>query len=305
VALPRLGEYVTRCGGAKAHAERRETRRFLREVPRLAIDDDSGRGANLMRQILPPEVAVAELLGDAAPVRLFPEEEAAIARAVQARRADFMAGRACARAALYELGIQAVPIVTGRSGAPQWPDGIVGSITHCPGYGAAAVARQENVVSLGIDAEPNEVLPDGVLDWISVPKERASLFELHATEPAVCWDRMLFSAKEAVYKAWYPLTLRWLGFEQVTITLDPNSCSFAAELADPLQLPDGRCLTGLGGRWMVREALIMATVAIPSTTEIHGEAHFRSVPQVAVVLPRASSTACAGDNRAPSAKESS
>jgi 4'-phosphopantetheinyl transferase EntD len=68
------------------------------------------------------------------------------------------------------------------------------------------------------------------------------------------------------YKALFPLTLRWLGFEQVTITLDPSARNFAVQLGDPLQLPDGRCLTGLAGRWMVHEAPIMAAVAIPSRT---------------------------------------
>jgi 4'-phosphopantetheinyl transferase EntD len=151
---------------------------------------------------------------------LFPEEREHIAHAVAKRRVEFAAVRRCARKALQELGYPPVPILPGEQREPRWPEGVVGSMTHCAGYCAAAVARSGEVSALGIDAEVHAPLPEGVLDLISLESERALLAELTERVPgAVHWDRVLFSAKESVYKAWFPLTRRWLGFEQADIEL--------------------------------------------------------------------------------------
>ena len=161
---------------------------------------------------------------------LFPEEEALLARAVDKRRREFATARDCARGALAALGVAPVPILRGERGAPQWPPGIVGSITHCAGYRAAAVARASDVLTIGLDAEPDEMLPDGVLGSVSLPGERERLRDLAAAAPGTCWDRLLFSAKESVYKAWFPLTGRWLGFEDADITIDAADGTFEARL---------------------------------------------------------------------------
>ena len=83
--------------------------------------------------------------------------------------------RYCARQALGELGVPPVPILKGDKGEPCWPDGIVGSLTHCEGYRGAAVGRRDEVRSVGIDAEPHDVLPKGVLEAITLPDERIEL----------------------------------------------------------------------------------------------------------------------------------
>ena len=114
-----------------------------------------------------------------------------------------------------------------------------GSITHCAGYRAAAVASTREVLTIGLDAEPNETLPDGVLDHVSLPGERARLRDLAATAPGTCWDRLLFSAKESVYKAWFPLTRQWLGFEDADITIDPAAGTFEARLLVPAPVVTG------------------------------------------------------------------
>ena len=98
---------------------------------------------------------------------------------------------------------------------------MVGSITHCAGYRACAVARAAHVAGVGIDAEPHAPLPAGVLGQIARPEERPLLARAGRTEPAVHWDRLLFCAKEAVYKVWFPLAACWLGFEDAVLTLDP------------------------------------------------------------------------------------
>ena len=90
-----------------------------------------------------------------------PEEEPLIARSVAKRRNEFVTVRYCARQALGDLGLPPVPILKGDKGEPCWPDGVVGSLTHCEGFRGAVVGRRAEVRSVGIDAEPHDVLPHG------------------------------------------------------------------------------------------------------------------------------------------------
>jgi 4'-phosphopantetheinyl transferase EntD len=218
----------------------------------------------VLEQILPPEVVVVETGHDEPGALLFPEEEAVIARAVQKRRREFTAGRACARRALARLGVPPAPLLPGERGAPRWPDGTTGSITHCPGYRAAAVARTRDVAALGVDAEPNEAVPDGVLGVIASDGERTRIGGLGATGARVSWDRLLFSAKESVYKAWFPLARRWLGFDQADITIGALDGTFTARLLVPGPLVAGSALTVLHGRWAADQGLVATAVVIPA-----------------------------------------
>jgi 4'-phosphopantetheinyl transferase EntD len=212
--------------------------------------------------ILPPEVSAEEVFGDLTGITLFPEEEAVITRAVDKRRREFTTARGCARAALARLGVPAVPILPGERGAPGWPSGVVGSITHCDGYRACAVARTSDVVTIGVDAEPHARLPEGVLGAVALEKEQARITALTESVPDICWDRILFCAKESVYKAWFPLTQRWLGFEQACVDFHPATRSFTAELLTDGPVLNGRTLTGFTGRWLVSRGLIVTSIVI-------------------------------------------
>ena len=217
----------------------------------------------MIEELLPASVAVVEALSDPPEAVLFPEEEALLAQAVQKRRLEFTTVRHCARVALARLGIPAVPILPGDHGAPQWPAGIVGSMTHCAGYRAAVVARAADVVTIGVDAEPHDRLPPDVLDTVTLPEERVQLARLAVTRPEVHWDRLLFSAKEAVYKSWYPLTRRWLDFDEAQITFDAaGTGTFDARLLVPGPVVDGVGLTGFAGRWLVRDGLLFTAIAL-------------------------------------------
>jgi 4'-phosphopantetheinyl transferase EntD len=193
---------------------------------------------------------------------LFPEEEEVVARAVEGRRRAFATARGCARLALAELGLPPAPIPRGEKGAPVWPSGVVGSITHCDGYRASAVARAREVIAVGIDAEPNGDLPRGVLPHVALAHEQAQVGELAAADSTVCWDRLLFSAKESVYKAWFPLARRWLGFEDALIDIDAAGGTFSARLLVPGPLVGGEALAGFEGRWMVRDGLVVTAIAL-------------------------------------------
>jgi 4'-phosphopantetheinyl transferase EntD len=217
----------------------------------------------LMSAVVPSTVAAAELYTDPPGLVPLPEEEPLIARSVVKRRNEFVTVRHCARLALGELGVAPAPILKGEKGEPRWPDGVVGSLTHCEGYRGAAVGRVEVVRSVGIDAEPHGVLPDGVLDAVSLSVERE---ELAALPAGLHWDRILFCAKEATYKAWFPLTRRWLGFEDAHITFGVDSGGATGEfvsdiLIDPAAL-SGPPLSALRGRWSVREDLVLTAIVL-------------------------------------------
>lgn len=215
----------------------------------------------MLEQILPPSVTVVSTREDILDQGLFAEEEQAVGRAVEKRRREFTTARACARAALRQLGEPPQAIPTGPRGAPQWPPGIVGSITHCEGFRACALARDTELATLGIDAEPNEALPDGLLADIALPEERTQLAALARDAPGVSWDRLLFSSKESVYKAWFPLAERWLGFEDATVAIDPLAGTFSARLLVQGPTLAGRELTGFSGKWLVRDRLVLTAIA--------------------------------------------
>jgi 4'-phosphopantetheinyl transferase EntD len=217
----------------------------------------------LLSGVLPNTVAAAEMYDDPTDLVPFPEEEPLVARSVAKRRNEFVTVRYCARQALGELGLPPVPILKGDKGEPCWPDGVVGSLTHCEGFRGAVVGRKAEVRSVGIDAEPHGVLPKGVLDAISLPAERGELTGLPAK---LHWDRILFCAKEATYKAWFPLTHRWLGFEDahITFTVDGSGAAGAFSsviLIDPAA-ESGPPLTSLAGRWSVGDGLVLTAIVL-------------------------------------------
>lgn len=218
---------------------------------------------SLLPAVMPPAVATAELYDDPAGLAPLPEEEALVARSVAKRRNEFVTVRYCARQAMSQLGLPPVPILKGDRGEPCWPDGVVGSLTHCKGFRGAVVGRRSEVRSLGIDAEPHDVLPDGVLDAISLPVERR---ELAALPAELHWDRILFCAKEATYKAWYPLTHRWLGFEDAHITFTPDDTGTAGTFESRILIDPaaefGPPLTTLAGRWSVTDGIALTAIAL-------------------------------------------
>jgi 4'-phosphopantetheinyl transferase EntD len=219
--------------------------------------------AGVIEQILPDNVAVEDTTEDRLDIELFPAEVQSLGGAVEKRRREFITGRACARGALAQLGMGPVAIPSGERGEPCWPVGIVGSITHCAGYRACALARAGEIAALGIDAEPNEALPRGVLGEIAGAQESAQLEELLRSEPAVRWDRLLFSTKEAVYKVWFPLARSWLGFEEVVVTIDRAARAFDVRLLVGDRRGSGQLLPrAMRGHWLVRDGLVLTALAL-------------------------------------------
>ncbi len=244
----------------------------------------------MIEKILPTGVEYAELFSDPPELEPHPSEAALIARAVEKRRREFISVRHCARQAMGKLGVDPAPILKGERGVPLFPRGVVGSLTHCDGYRGAVLGYSMAVRSVGIDAEPHGPLPDGVLDAVSLPAERDWLSTVLEERPAavlnerpaavpnerpaaagndIHWDRLLFCAKEATYKAWFPLTHRWLGFEDAHITFaleqsgpDGTTGTFHSDLLVPGETVSGPPLTSFDGRWLVDDGLVIAAITV-------------------------------------------
>jgi 4'-phosphopantetheinyl transferase EntD len=173
-----------------------------------------------------------------------PEEARILAPpACERRRVEFALGRAAAHVALSQIGSDNVkPVLRGPGGEPLWGDGIAGSITHCFPWSAAVVVKRSNHFAIGVDLETMEgmqgtdishlVCRDAELDWVRCGDFRERL-------------TMIFSAKEAVYKAFFPFCRRYIDFKEVELTWVPEQNRFQAEFLTPLSfdLPCGRaCL---------------------------------------------------------------
>ncbi|BAL91876.1 putative phosphopantetheinyl transferase [Actinoplanes missouriensis 431] len=208
----------------------------------------------MLEKLLPSAACVAEAFSDDPSEPAFPGEEDLLATAVPGRRREFLTARRCAREALELLGHPPVAIRPGPRREPLWPDGVAGSITHCLGYRAAAVARRADVASIGIDAEPHAPLPPRVLPAVTTAGDRDRLAELGRAGPDVHWDRLLFSAKESIYKAWYPLTGRWLGFEDAELTIDPVERTFTGRILIDAPFDD------MHGRFLIENGLVVTAV---------------------------------------------
>ena len=144
---------------------------------------------------------------------LMPEEAGAFARsAVQVRRASG-AARIVARTLLDRLGYEKTALPKSLGGAPIWPKGVLGSLAHDSRVAVAAVATSENLEGVGIDVEPAEILPADLLHLVTTPRERTRI------ESDPYRGRLFFVAKEAVYKAVYPLDREMLGHHDVEVDL--------------------------------------------------------------------------------------
>ena len=211
------------------------------------------------RSVLPAGVAIASasVEDDAGP--LWPAEAAAVASAVPSRQAEFAAGRQAVRRALGDLGLAPGPIPQGEDRAPVWPAGVTGSITHGAGICLAAVARTGPLRAIGIDLEPDAPLPEGLEAAICTPAERAWL-DRQPPQQRARLGRLVFSAKEAAYKAQYASSRTLFGFDRLTLefagAVGEMGAIFTADT------PPFRRGDILSGRYAISGGLVVTAFAI-------------------------------------------
>jgi 4'-phosphopantetheinyl transferase EntD len=172
---------------------------------------------------------------------VLPEEEILISQANKKRQREFRAGRHCAHTALERLGLARSPILREKNRAPIWPEGYHGSISHCMDFCLAACCARGSIRGLGIDVEPLQPLKAGLQPYIQTQNESAFM-QAHPELP----ERLVFSAKESIYKCFYPLVKRFFGFHAVELKLKPISqtFSFTINLDADIELPGENAFHG-------------------------------------------------------------
>jgi len=210
----------------------------------------------MLNGLFPEDVALA--WGDSrdASAELLPGEVELVANAVPKRQLEFANGRECARRALGQLGVARQALLMAPTREPLWPEGIVGSLTHTNGLCAAVAARASQYRGLGVDVEPALPLPENLLSRICRDEEIARLGAFRALSAGVA-ARLVFSAKEALYKCQFPVTRSFLGFEEVTVELEEDG-RFSARVLLPL--PELASTPILPGRWSCRDGFLLTAV---------------------------------------------
>lgn len=178
---------------------------------------------------------------------LFEAEKEQMERSVDKRRREFAAGRLLAREVLSRLGQEHGPLLNREDRVPQWPSGIVGSITHTSGLCIVAAANRMTHVGLGIDAEPLAPLRERLFGHICTDSERASLAAGPLDNEGLN-ARLIFSAKEAFYKCQYTVTEKYLGFHDVDVRMESDAFFVRVREAVP---PLFSANDTLGGRFVV------------------------------------------------------
>jgi len=187
-----------------------------------------------------------------------PAEQAAATSMKPKRRSEFIHGRACARAALAALGFPDESIPVGDSREPVWPKGVVGSISHCEMVAAATAGRCDEIGGLGIDLELAEPLDAATLNLICRAPEQSWL---QHTDDKLQFAKLIFSAKESIFKCIWPTIRHFVDFQDIGIQIDINANTFApVEWADSLPAP---LIASISGRYLLRNGWIMTTASLP------------------------------------------
>lgn len=199
----------------------------------------------LVSGLLAPGLFGAEMEDSGQPLPLHPREAMLVAGAAHKRRRDFALGRACAHDALAALGHGHAVIGMDEAGAPLWPPGVVGSITHTKGYAAALVGAAWHFAGVGVDAERVGAVTEDLWPRLFDVVECDYLRALDSTGRQLV-ATLFFSAKEACYKAWAMKGA--LEFREIHVVLD--GCGFIAT----------RSAEHLRGRYAVQEDLMLTAV---------------------------------------------
>ncbi len=219
--------------------------------------------APLFRELLPESIVLEESTPDrfGDDLRELTEGEAALmAKAVAKRRREYTAGRVLARRAAAKLGLGPIELLPREDRSPGWPEGVVGSITHTKGHVAVALAHADAFRGVGLDVEQAEPLKLRLWDMICTEEDRAML-ATHAEAERSLLAKIVFSAKEAAYKAQFAITEQFLGFSAMHIDLDvPNArfvATFRQEAGDAFRPGDT-----LVGRFVRTDRLVATAVVI-------------------------------------------
>ena len=187
---------------------------------------------NHLSQLFPSSAVVVQATPDMWRTPLCREEELLIEDAIEKRQREFRAGRHAAHQALERLDAPWGPLLRGEQRQPIWPAGYLGSITHCRDACVAVCAKSDELVGLGVDVEPLKPLPKGVERYVHTPEESSAMESL-GTLP----ERLVFSAKESIYKCYHPMVGQHIGFQSVSVEFDPDNRTFKFQPTESSTFP--------------------------------------------------------------------
>jgi 4'-phosphopantetheinyl transferase EntD len=151
---------------------------------------------------------------------------------------------------LSKVGAASSGVATGPEGEPLWPEGWVGSISHRSALSIVAIARSSDALGLGVDIEPDVPCSPELVRRLCSGREVSRIAALH--QPTEAMARVVFSAKEALHKAQFPLTLAPSGLRHIEVLLEPDA--FVARFTETLApFPKG---FEVRGRWCKAAGLI-------------------------------------------------
>jgi len=207
---------------------------------------------SLLEDLFPAQVSCVFSARPPEKFALLASEAAAATTMREPRLREFAHGRACARAALARLGIVDCPIPVGENRAPLWPAEIVGSISHAGNAASAVVAKTSDLQALGIDLEIREPLDPPLIKMLCRPEE---LIWLNRSTAADGFAKIIFSAKESLFKCVWPTLRRFIDFQDIEIRLESDFGRFTA-IAHSEEIP-GDLIGQVQGRYTQTDALII------------------------------------------------
>ena len=215
--------------------------------------------AGLTGAVLPRGLSIVARDPRRMPMVTEPQEVAAVKNAVPRRLAEFHAGRAAARAAMVALGLPPRPIPMGPDRAPLWPEGLTGSISHSADACVAVVGLRNDWAGIGVDLEEATALAPDLFSAICTEAEQKWLATQPASERGLM-AKLIFSAKEAAYKAQFSITGELFGFQTLELSIDREKTTFNAVF----QMAKGPIAVGsiLAGSYAHAAGLLVTGVAV-------------------------------------------
>ena len=166
----------------------------------------------------------------------FPDK---LSKAVNKRQADYLAGRALVNRAFAALELPPQTVNSGPDRAPIWPEGVTGSISHTSTSCACILSRNTDL-RIGIDIETDlSARGDKAVRKIALRDDERRLIDAQAN--TLHLPALIFSAKETLFKALYPIVQDFFGFDCAQIKTLPGDQHIRLHLAQPLHpmLPAG------------------------------------------------------------------
>lgn len=195
-------------------------------------------------------------------INLFPEEKKYLKNvSSEVRKLTYTLGRGCAHCILEKYGYNNFPILKDISGAPVFPETLTGSISHTNNWAVAAMAKNDIVKGIGIDIEDlSRKVNPGIKRIIATPDEKKTIEDLPKNQQDKC-IKIIFSAKESIYKCVYSISGVPLKFQDLSIKFIDKPGMFSWYLSVECKNLQPESFQYIG-KFVIKDDLVMTSVWI-------------------------------------------